>query len=312
MTLTTKNFKLSSGTLDLTVQFNKRLVCCFVYIKFNTTEKSLLYNLLTKYIHEKVLFKGANAVNEIYNAVASDSGIMFSCSEKKIISNIVNIYSYLAKTKLTTKEVQNLFSSVANFNKLHKDIGSFKVVITGKTRNILKAALNSNDKKIEKLIIGLNNVEAKDIDSISVKSSEEPLEISYDASDKEKFDLALILEDTPFKFSGNKFVPLDKHTLCETCTKFKFDYGLSKVKAFFNSCGSPGVPAANDTGAKKFNEKCKYILECLNILTFMISDLHGFKYKINDIKELSTCGLQMDSKNKMRQLIKEIEKHAPK
>ena len=312
MTISTKNLKLSGGSLDITVQFNKRLVCCFVYLKFTTTEKSLLYNLLTKYIHEKVVFKGANAVNEIYNAIASDNGILLSCSEKKLIPNIINIFSYLSKTKLTSKEAQNLFSNKADYNKLHKDIKNFKVVITGKTRNILKAISNANDKKIEKLIVGLNNVEAKDIEATNVKGGDEPITISYEASDKEKFDLAILLEDTPFKFVNDKFVPIDKHTLCETCTKFNFDYGLSKIKAFFNSCGSPGVPAANDKGGKKYGEKCKYILECLNTLTFMISDLHGFKYKVNDVKELSTCGLQPDSRAKMRQLVKEIEKHAPK
>ena len=298
--------KYSKGNIDIVCQFNKRLIGCFMYLKFKTSEKSLLYNLLVKYIHEKVIGFGCNVVNEIYSAKATTNGILISCSEKKIIPNIVNIYAYVMKTKLSSKECKNLCCSQCDYDKLHSDIVNFSVYITGKTRNILKVVQTKTDKKIDKIIQSLDNVEPKQFGKAENKQECEQIKLDYKASQKEKMDLALLLEDTPFTFDGDKLVAIDKHTLCEITLKFNYDYILGKIKNFFNSCGSAGSPAANDNGQTKFKAKCAYILESLNMLCFIVSDLHGFSYKVADVEELKKIAPTLDSRNKMKALHKQI------
>ena len=311
MTKIDTTIKYNHGSVDLVCQFNKRLIACFVYMKFKTSEQSLLYNLLTKYIHEKVIGFGCNVVNEIYSAKATTQGILISCSEKKVIPNIINIFSYIMKTKLTSKETNNVCCSQCDYDKLHKDVVSFSVYITGKTRNLLKTFANKSDKKIDKIIQSLNNIEPKQFDSCKVKSFEQPTHLDYSASAKEKMDLVLVMEDTPFVFNNNKIIAIDKHTLCQMFTKFRYDYMLGKIKNFFNSCGSAGTPAANDDGQTKYKSKCEYLLECLNILCFMVSDLHGFSYKVNSVDDLKQSAPSTDSRNKMKTLYKTLSQDAP-
>ena len=312
MTKVETSIKYSHGDVKITCQFNKRLVGCFMYMKFNTSEQSLLYNLLTKYIHEKVINFGCNLVNEIYSAKATTYGILISCSEKKITSNIINIFAYLMKTKLSSKEVKNVCCKQCDYNKLHKDITSFSVFITGKTRNLIKNLENKSDKKIDKVIQGLDNIEPKDFGSCENKQFDEVVKLDYKSSPKEKMDLTLLVEDTPFVFSGDKLVAIDNHTLCELSTKFNYDYMLGKIKNFFNCCGSVGSPAANDEGQVKFKAKCEYLLECLNMFTFIVSDLHGFSYKITSCDELKNITPTIDSRNKLKELAKELIKMRPK
>ena len=305
-TKATTSIKYSKGSLDIVCQFNKRLIGCFMYLKFKTSEKSLLYNLLVKYIHEKIIGVGCNAVNEIYSAKATTNGILISCSEKKIIPNIINIYAYLMKTKLSSKEVKNLCCQQCDYDKLHSDIVSFSVYITGKVRNLLKALQNKTDKKIDKIAQSLDNVEPKPFGKCENKQDSELIKLDYKSSPKEKLDLALLLEDTPFTFDGDKLVAIDKHTLCEIDVKFKYDYALGKIKNFFNSCGSPGSPAANDNGQVKYKAKCEYILECLNMLCLMVSDLHGFTYKLSNVEDLKKVSPTSESRDKMKTLHKQI------
>ena len=298
--LVEKTISYNNGSIKFSAQFNKRLSNCFTYIKFNTSEKRLLYVILQKYIHEKVLFYGCNLINDIYNAIATTNGILFVSSEKKILTNIANILAYICKTKLSRTELKQVMAKTANYNKLHNDVLSFSVYTTGKVIHIIRSITNSDDKKLDKFGEMLGKIQRKDIETADI-NNEEVETFKFNGNDRNKLDLSIVLENVPFVFNKDEIILLSHscHCVCNT----GYDYMQSKLKVFLNSCGSPGSPAANDEGGVKHKEKCRYILECLNYMTFIISDLHGFSYKFNNIKEI-TDGVSADSKTKIKECLK--------
>lgn len=298
--LVEKTVSYKGGSIKFSAQYNKKISNCFTYIKFNTTEKYLLYVILQKFIHEKVLFYGCNLVNEIYNAVATTNGIMFVSSEKKVLANIVNILAYVCKTKLSKAELKQVMSKTVNYNKLHNDVNSFSVYTTGKTIHIIRALSNADDKKMDKFGEMLSKIQKKDIETANT-SYEEKETFKFDGNSRNKLDLAVFLENIPFIFNKDEIILLS--SCCPSTCNNGFDYAQNKLKAFLVSCGSPGSPAANDDGDKKYAEKCKYILECLNYITFIIADLHNFSHKFNSIKEIQD-GVSSDSKAKIRECLK--------
>lgn len=302
-TLVNKSINYKGGSVKITAQHNKRLSNCYVYMKFNTSENWLLNVLLQKFIHEKVLIFGCNMVNEIYNAVASPNGIMFACSEKKVLANIVNTLSYICKTKLNKKELDKLFTAEANYNKLHKDVKTFSVHITGKAVHLIRAFSNSDDKKIERFGEMLNNVQTKDFDTAKAGNREQH-SVKFSGNAREKLDLSIVLEDAPFVFEKDEIIFLEP---CPCKFINDYDYMQGKLKSFLVSAGSPGTPAANDTGATKHKAKCKYILECLNSMAYILSDLRGFSFKFSNIEEIQK-GVLVESKAKIRDCLKAFSK----
>ena len=301
-TMAEKNISFKGGSIKFSAQFNKKLSNIFVYLKFDTTEDGLLYKLLQKYIHEKVLIYGCNTINEIYNALATSKGIMFCSSEKKIWPNIVNIIAYLNKAKLNNKEAENIDANVANFTKLHKDVMNFSVYATGKTIHIIRALSNADDKKIPALKKALEAIVPAKIDNIDITKGTIHT-FDFDGDNRAKLDLAVALEDTPFVFDGKDIKLLSS---CPCQMNIKYEYLRNKLKSYLVSCGSPGSPAANDEGATKYKAKCKYILECLNYMTFMVSDIHGFKYEFKNIDEIKN-GVISENVQKIKKLMKSVK-----
>lgn len=300
--LVEKTVSYKGGSIKLSAQYNKKISNCFVYMKMKTTEKWLLNVILQKYIHEKVLNYGCNAANEMYNAMATTNGIMFVCSEKKVFPNVVNTLSYICKTKLSKKELDKVLSNSADYNKLHKDMSDVSVYITGKSIHIIRALSNADDKKMDRLGEMLANIQHKDIETATITTKERPI-FKFDGSTREKLDLSLVLENMPFVFDGNDVVLLD--SVCPCHYNNGYDYAQGKLKSFLVSCGSPGSPAANDKDGSKHKAKCKYILECLNAMTFIVSDLHGFSYKFSNIEDIQK-GVSADSKAKIRDFMKSL------
>ena len=302
-TKATKSIKYKDGNIKLSVQYNKKLSNCYVYMKFDTSEKWLLYVLLQKYIHEKVLHYGCNTVNEIIDSTATTNGIMFVCSEKKVLSNIVNTITYLCKTKLAKKELDKVCDQSANYSKLHKDVKNLSVFVTGKTVHLLRALTNSDDKKMDRFSDMLSNIQDKDIETAKC-GNKEINKHTFNGNTREKLDLSVYFGMSPFVFEKDELILLEP---CPCNFVTDYDFIQSRLKSFLVSCGSPGTPAANDTNGSKFAAKCKYILECLNTMTFIVADLHGFSYKFNDIKEIQN-GVLSDSKAKIRECLKSLNK----
>ena len=65
------------------------------------------------------------------------------------------------------------------------------------------------------------------------------------------------------------------------------------LKAFRSQHGAPGSPASNDDGQKKYKEKCKEILNCVNMVAFCISDVRGVECGYKNIEQLK----QVDSES---------------
>lgn len=297
------NVKYSRGTISFNTQFNKFFSTNFLYLKFETTEKSLLYNILKKYLHEKTLFIGTNRINDIVSGFATTRGIVVNCTEKKIISNISNILAYINKTKLQTKELEKLTSKTANYNKLRKDCASFSVYISGKCQHIQKAISTPGDKKISHFVETLDKVEIKELEEQPVKTPYEEEVITFSGSSREKLDLTIALEDVPFVIEGDKIKLIDPHSLHIIIEKSEYEYLQAKLKSFLICCGTPGTPSANDAGGKAHKAKCAYILDCLNSVAFIMGDVHGFKHEFKDVKEI-TDGVLTDSKTKIKAVYK--------
>ena len=307
MTSASKKISYKSGSVSIRAQMNKYIPSTFVYMRFDTSERSLLYNLLQKYIHEKTIGTGINRINEISYAYATERGIVFNCTERKILINIANILAYVEKTKLKNKELDRMTVETAKYKKLHNDCKSFDVFVSGKCPHVIRSLTGSGDKKIEKLIDMLNKVEAKDIDDMSSKKHIDLESIAYSGNSREKLDLAVILENVPFMIEGDKVKFIDPHSACAIVERSEFDYLQTKLKMFLISCGSPGTPSANDKGGKAYKEKCDNIVACLNSIAFIIADSHGFKHEFGSAKDIQD-GVRAESKTKITEFFKETKK----
>ena len=308
MTQITKDLSYKNGSIKITAQMNKYLTTSITYLKFETTEKNLLYNILQKYIREKTLFIGTNRINEIYYAYATENGIVINCTERKIFTNIANIISYLSKMVLKSKELERLTVSNANYNKLHKDISNCSVYICGKCPHIIRTLGNAGDKKIERFITMMNGIEFKEIESVEVKNPYVPAEITFNGDSRGKIDLCVMLDNCAFTFKGDKVVLYDPCAPCDIMKMSEFSTVMqSRLKTFLICCGTPGTPSANDEGGKAHAIKCKYILECLNALAFIVSDSHGFKHQYKDIKEIQD-GVKTESKAQITTFFKDVKK----
>lgn len=302
-----KDISYKGGKIKIVAQLNKYMVSNYLYLKFETSEKSLLYNLLEKYIHEKILMIGINRINETFNAFATEKGIMLNCSERKIFINIANVLSYLIKTKLSNKELDRVAASEANYNKLHKDISTFTAYISGKCPHVQKSLTNSGDKKLERLTDMLSKAEPKNIETAKIKNPYEYTKIDFSGSSREKLDLAICLEDVPFTIEGDKIKLLDPHSACAIVERSEFEFLQSKLKTFLICCGSPGTPSANDKDGSAYKKKCANILESLNAISHIMADIHGFNHSFKDVKDIQD-GVNLDSKTKIKEVFKEVKK----
>lgn len=305
LTKITKNITYNNGKINITAQFNRRMSNCIMYIKFSTSEDKLLYLLLSKYIREKVLINGINPVNDIVNAYCTTKGINIVCVEKRFFNNIINIVSYICKNKLTKREMKLLSANECDYNKLHNDLKNFDVYVTGKVKSVMRVLSNANDNKLDRFITAMNNIVIKQYDTVSNDSVCELQRTSYSQNERNKLDFCMFMETEPFVFNGNDVILLDPSVPCRICSNYNIEYVANKTHSMFISCGTPGTPAANDTNGVKHKAKCNYILECLNMLLFMIADIHGFKYEIKNINEINDRTTQ-DSKNCIKTLVNSI------
>ena len=306
-TLDWKEIPFDNGNISMTCQFNKTLSLCIVYINFKTTEDSLLYVLLQCYIHEKVLFNGCNLSNEIYYAYATTRGIVFACSEKKVKNNIVNIFGFLARKTLKVTEQKQTTVSCLRYNKLRKDIRKMNVYVIGKCIHWMRAiGSGSNETKVAALVAAMNRVVTKVTDDVEVKEHGSFPFVEYNVDARRKLDLTLALENVDFVFNGRGIQFLEPHEVLGN--KLMFSYPAAKIHSFFVSCGTiPKFPAANDVGGKKHAAKKKYVIECLNSLLFIVTDVRGFSFEIKNEKDIE-MRLEPESNKRIKELRKSILK----
>ena len=287
---TTSTLKAGSVEVKISALHNKKFQCTILYVQFDTTEKILLSLLLQKYISEKVLVNGININNNIYSAIPGESSIVLFVPENKLTQNIVLLYSYLMKSKLTSQ--QSKLCKNGNFKKLSSDIKTFRINITGKCKNFV-AALKNEAPKIERLKESLKAIEPANRENITNEGFV-PFETEIDGGESISdvmMYLSIVLGNEPclIKKSGSsvKITCLSPYgeSRIKSFAIWK-DTFQGKIKSFLVQSGSIGSPSANDKGKVKFNEKVKNIMKCQNELAYIYSDVRGFKFSFNNEEEL--------------------------
>lgn len=313
MSIISSSNKITAGSVnvDVSAVYNKKFQCAVLYVEFDTKEDRLLGMLLQKYISEKVLTNGINMNNSIYNAISGSTSIVLFVPENKLTQNIVLLYSYLMKTKLTSNQCK--ICGKGNYKTLASDLKSFSVKITGKCKNFV-ASLKNDAPKIDRLKESLKAVSASDRENFDCEtnSAADPYIITINC-EKLKAEVvndvmlycSVVMGNEPCDISKSGsnvkiecFMPnaIDR---VKRVTLFK-DTFQGKVKSFLTQSGSVGSPAANDKGQVKFNEKVKMIMKCQNELAHIFSHLRGFNYKFDDEEQLKK--VNSEAMNKVRSI----------
>lgn len=296
----TSTIKGGSVEAKFSVTINKKFQSALIYIQFDTSEKDLLSLLLQKYVSEKVLTTGLNANNSALSAVAGETSIAIFAPENKITQNVLFLYAYLNKTKLSSAQSKLIKSG--DYDRLSSDIKKFSVEITGKCKNFA-AALQNNAPKIDRLKQSLSavaTVNREAIKNTDVKTDFYETTLT-DASSTAALYLSIAMDNIPCTIhTSGKNITLrilspNGRELLQSRTLFR-DTFQAKVKSFLTQSGSVGSPSANDKGGVAYKAKCKTILECENVLAFIYSDLRGFKFSFSSEDELKKVDSEAMSK----------------
>lgn len=283
-----KKISYKNGSVNITALHNKKWQDTLMYLKFETKQKELLNMLLQQFINSKVLIEGFNMNNNIINAFSTNNGIVIIIPEKRIISNIINIYGYLQKSVIKGEQLK--YVSDGNYKNLSKDIMDFDVYITGKCKNFSRALSNSGDKKLTRITDGLENVNIKDRENFTTDNDKKlnfGNNIPIELKGEEMMDLAVFLKGIPFIITNKELIPLAKDSLCKLRNKLIFKNTIQEqLKSWKSQCGSIGSPPSNDKG--NYKKKVQYILNCMNFMTFIISDLYGFNFEYKNENDLRT------------------------
>lgn len=285
--------KDSGVEVKISTLHNKKFQSSVCFVKFDTNEKSLLGLLLTKYASEKCIKTGLNAATGIYSAIPGQTGIVLVVPENKLTQNITILYSYLQKTKLSSAQAK--FCTDGNYKKLSSDIKHFEVSITGKCKNFT-AALQNKAPKIDRMIKSLGAFQPNgNREACGNSGNIEKMVLEFDAGDDANTtmlyasifmgNIPCIINKSNDKIRINILGGYACPCVVQNLLLFK-DTLQYKVKGFLGQSGACGSPSANDKGGSKYNEKCRYIMECQNELASMYSEVRGFKFSFKNKDEL--------------------------
>lgn len=299
METVTSTLKTNKGTIKIEAVHNKKIQFAIMLVSFNTTEKELLNIILQSYKHEKCLSTGVNMNNGISSCITGETSICLIIPENKITQNISLLYAYISKVNLNGE--QSKLCGNGNYSKLSKDINSFEVYITGKCKTFINVVKN-NATKINTLISQINSIEPKERSNISIKKQESDigLTIPFEGGSTEAcMYLSICLKDVPCKISKDSVTLLSVDGIERIRGILKWKKGFqASVKSFLVQSGSIGSPAANDKDKSKFNQKCKNILKCQNMLATIYSKLRGFNFTFSDESALKS--VKADLLNKVK------------
>jgi hypothetical protein len=264
-----KSLSFKGGKIKISTLHNKKFQVAAMLISFSTTQKSLIDLLLQKYIADKELsVVGINPATNLYAACSGNGSIALLCPENKIIQNILGVYNYLCKGKLTTQQAK--FCKDGDYKKLVNDIKNFEVCITGKCKTFTNN-LSNETPKIQRLTTALGAVIPKERESKSGTFDSPKLDIKLD--DIGKLYLGIVASDISFVFKGDSIVFPTEKDLCAFQRKWIYkDTFQSHVKSFIVQSGVLGQD----------KNKNKLILECQNVLAYHIGAIKNFKFSFNE------------------------------
>ena len=296
--------KDSGVEVKISTLHNKKLQAAIVYVDFSTSEKSLLGLLLAKYAAERCVQAGVNTATQIYSAIAGQTSIALTVPENKITQNIMVLYGYLQKAKLTSQ--QGKHCTDGSYKKLSNDLKHFDVTITGKCKTFT-AALQNKAPKIDRMIKSLGAVEPNtNRESVASGDGKLPF-IEFDGGDDIGTTMlyaSILMGEIPCNISksgSNVKVTLIDGVTCPCIVAHKLlfkDTLQTKVKGFLGQSGACGSPSSNDKGGSKYNEKCRGIMACQNELAGIYAGVRGFNFSFKNKDELKKVNSDSISKVK--------------
>lgn len=287
MSETAKQVRYDGGTVRFRAIFNRKSSSNIVYINYHTKEDRLLYVILEKFVAEKILDAGLNINNQITSGYATTKGIVVTVPDNKIFSVINQVHRYVLNTTLNI--TQQKIAGSGSYDKLYKDIGTFDVMVIGKCRLTERALGNSKDKKIENFVRAMNAISYRDKDDFDANGAYEMETIKCDLNAAAKMVFSVCYSHLPFVFEGNTLKLLSPHALDALEERAVFKNGFQgKMKAFQTQFGNVGSPSSNDSGQKKFKEKCKLIQDSCNFMAEIYGTMHGFNFKFSNLDAIKS------------------------
>lgn len=279
-----KTFKEGSFEYKFEAIHHKKLPYTLVYVKIDTTEKDLLHSLTCKYKKDKLLKVGTNANNFMIDCISGQNGIVIYTLENRIINNVMMYIKYLSTMTLNSKQ---LYGKKGSYKKLLSSLEKVEVYVTGKCKTFIKNCMLKDSPKMKNMMTTIKLKQNKDREDIVNDKFDESMikEVELDCNEEQALDCIISFNTScvNVKKEGGKYVFGFMHKP-EYSNYTGSIRGL--LKAFRGQDGAPGSPASNDDGQKKYKEKCKEILNCVNMVAFCISDVRGVKCEYKNIEQL--------------------------
>ena len=306
--MSASNFSVASdkGKISFKLLENKKQQYAQVLIKFSSSENELLNALLDRFIREKSLSIGTPVSTKIANLTTRGlSSIYYTVPDSKLLNSIAIIYAYLLKSKLKAVEIKSLIHKKASYKKLHQDLRSFNVLITGKCTATARKFANK-DKAIDRFenIIKATPVNSKleDKDIEIGKSLPPPTELvieeTQNLSPFQRLLLVILMGDNYFHInpSGKIVICPGEREWFELQLKMYKDILNAKFKAFIQQGGSLGSkPSKNDSNGEKLKLRNSNVINVARFNVEILNLLFGVDMKISDINESSFATLKSEN-----------------
>lgn len=286
------SYKFNSGEIRFECSLTTKSPLAILLFKFETKQENLLRLLLEKYNSEKTLPVGFNGSLGIAKCFVGYNSVMIACPEPKIAQNIILLYRYLQKMQISANQAKFCYGG-GDYSKLSKDITHFTVYVGGRCKNFI-AALDNKHPKISRMIQYLKETPIKDRSNVAEPKIEmdEKLTITIPAlSDLSRLYLSIILNDISCEINETSIMFYNHSDHCAAMELWR-DKELfkRKITGFMRQFGSFGTPSASPEGAKKHKAKVELIMYNLEMMSKMVTLLHGFEYKIkkDEVTTIST------------------------
>jgi hypothetical protein len=205
---------------------------------------------------------------------------MLLVPENKIFNNIVLIYKYLLRSRLTSAAIKRLPEKSHSYSEIVGDVKSFYVSIVGKCKNFINN-IKQETPRVKNFLNNLSLIEKGERESVEGhgKESDCPNKISFDNISQEALlYLSIVSGHIPSKISktGITFLTCSGSCLFAELLEHKNCY-QERVKCFLLQAGAFGSPSKKDKGKEKWKEKKEIIERVLKAAVEDLGILHGIK-----------------------------------
>lgn len=281
----------------------KKQALAHVVVAFKSSQDGLLNALLDNFVVDKVIGVGTGSSAHIESAVTRGTGAIYlRLPDKYIFNAIINLYTYLMRTKLQSVAVRAFADKPYSYKKLHDDIRKFSVNISGRCTLTLRKIVEKNPvcKRFETIILHMSpNTKAEESETPVLKvpppSLVEKFEInSLSATARLYFTIFMMENWFHFDDSGKLYGCAGEHDWFERQLVMYAASANSRVKNFLQQAGKITLkPSKSDTGGVKMKERNSLIVATAKINVEMLNLLYKTNFRASDIDE--TFIMKVDS-----------------